>query len=150
LLATGAIEVKQLIDRRHLPHQQNVVGAMLIDGVGAGPRHPTDLALGLGHELFDAMRRGFGLLGHRCGQRRLGLAIDEPSLDRAVDGQHENHQSDQRHHVFGKKAALAEPVFAQSRYHLQPRTRTRQNINALAQLLQKQRRRSRTSSHAAS
>src|SRR5947209_841665 len=61
---------------------------------------------GVGQELLDAPRGDVGLLRHSGDQRRLGLAIDEPGFDRAVDDEHHKHEADEINHVLGEQTAI--------------------------------------------
>src|SRR5262249_957810 len=110
LFATRTVEIVELVHGRHLAQQRRVIGTPLVERAGAGARHPTDLALGVGKELFDAARADVRLLGHCRDQRRFGLAVDEPGLDRAIDDQNNQHKPDEIDHVLGEQTAITDPA----------------------------------------
>ncbi len=111
LLAAVAVEPEDLADRRHLVQQLGVIGAALLDGHDAGAGYPADLPFQLGDRLLDPPRGGVGLFAHRVGQRGPGRPVADPGFHRAVDGEHEHHQADQRDHVFGEQAPAEKPDF---------------------------------------
>ncbi len=123
LLAAAAVQQAELVDRRYLVQQLGVVGAVLVQRVGAGAGHPADLALQFGERLLDPPRGRFRLLAHGIGQRGLGGAVADPAFHRPVHGQHENHQPNQRDDVFGEQALAEKPDFVPDPDHPDPRKR---------------------------
>jgi hypothetical protein len=129
LLAAAAVEERKLVDGRHLVQQLRVIGAALLQRIavvlfgGTCARHPADLALQLGDRLLDPPRGGFGLFRHAVGQRGAGRAVADPGFHRAVDGEHEHHQPDQRDDVFGEQPFAEKPDSVADAAHPDPRAR---------------------------
>ena len=108
-LAAVAVELEQLGDDRDLVQQLGVVGAALLERVLACRRHPADLALELGDRLLHAPGGSLRLVLEPVGQRRLGGAIGDPGLHRAVDGEHEHDEADEGDDIFGEQALAQKP-----------------------------------------
>ena len=121
LLVAGAVEQRELADRRHLVEQLRVVGIVLGQRLGVGAGHPADLPLQFRDRLLDPPGGGFRLLAHRAGERRLRGAVGDPGLHRAVDREHEDHESYQREHVFGEQALPERPDLVLDADHPDPR-----------------------------
>ena len=121
LLAALGVEQRELADLRHLPQQLRIVGAALLGPGRGGAGDPVDLPLQVGHRLLDPLGGGFRLLRHAVGQRPLDAAIGDPDFHRAVDGQHEHDEADQRDHVFGEQAFAQEPDLVLDLVHPDPR-----------------------------
>ena len=112
LLLARAIELDDTIDRRYLLKQQCIVGPPLVQGGGACPRCPADLAFDLRHRLLDPTRRRLGFLGLRLCKQLRCLPVGEPRLEAAIHGKHEHDHFDEGGNVFAKEASGPEPVVA--------------------------------------
>ena len=121
LLVAGAVEQRELADRRHLVEQLGVVGIVLRQRLGVGAGHPADLPLQLRDRLLDPPGGGLRLLAHRAGERGPGGAVGDPGLHRAVDREHEDHEPHQREHVFGEQALPERPDLVLDADHPDPR-----------------------------
>ena len=119
--AALAVDLGQLVDRRHLVEQLGIVGAALLGGGGGGAGDPADLPIEVGHRLLDALGGRLRLLAHRIPQRGLDAAVADPGFQRAVDREHEHDKADQRDDVFGEQALPQEPDFVLHLVHPDPR-----------------------------
>src|SRR5262245_46715449 len=109
--------MRELLDRRHLLQQERVVGAMLLDRAGAGARGPADLPFHLGNELADAvgdLLGALGLLGHAGGRR---VAVRDGDFQRAIHGEHEHDEPDERNDIFAEQPPHAGAKPEQFRFH---------------------------------
>ena len=121
LFAALGVEQRELGDLLHLPQQLGIVGAAQVGGVGGGPRHPGNLPLEVGQGLLDPLGGRLRLLAHAVVERALDAAIGDPDFHRAVDGQHEHDEADQRDDVFGEQAFAQEPDSVLDLVHPDPR-----------------------------
>ena len=105
----------------HLVQQLGVVGAVLFEVTALA--RVTQLIWRSRSEIdcLDPLGGRLGLLRHRVGQRGLGGAVADPGFERAVDGQHEHDEADQRDDVFGEQALAQQPDFVLDPDHPDPR-----------------------------
>ena len=112
LLLALAVEIGKLGDRGNLPQQPDEIVALLV-GLGEAPfgaRRPSELGLDVGQKFADANggRPGLFLLNLEGGAFR--LIVIEPGVDRAVDQENENDQSDQRRREFRGERQTPRPA----------------------------------------
>ncbi len=112
LLFARAVELNDPVNRRHLLKQQRVVRPSLLEGCGACPCRPADLAFDLRHGLLDSARRRLGLFRLPLCQQFRCLPVGEPGLEAPVHGKHEHNHFDKGGNVFAEEALGTEPIFA--------------------------------------
>ena len=70
--------------------------------------------------MLDSLGGRFCLLAHAVVERALDAAVGDPDFHRAVDGQHEHDEADQRDDVFGEQAFTQEPYSVLDLVHPDP------------------------------
>ncbi len=127
LLAAVTVDLIELRDGRRLRQQLRVVGLPILLPGCARPCHPADLALQVRQRLIDTLGGRVGLFRHRIGQASLDGAVADPGLGGAVDGEHEHHEPNQRHDIFGEQASAPRPDLVLDLAHPNPRARRPQS-----------------------
>ena len=106
-----SVDVGKRGDRRRLAQQPNEVVALLLEfGVSPfGAGRPTELGLDFGQESADALGRRARLLLLDFERGAFGLVVGQPSVDRAIDDQHEGDEAEEGEGEFGGERARKTP-----------------------------------------
>ncbi len=109
----GAVDLRDFGDRWRIGEDAAIILDPLLRRRGARPRRPADLTFERGKELLDPLGRLIGFFALRMQQHVLGVAVGDPDVDGAADGQDEGDQPDEIGDVFGEEAPLLEQVSQQ-------------------------------------
>ena len=106
-LDAGAVDERDLDDRRHLPHQpQDVEAVPLVHAVAPGQLHrPLQLVGDVVEKARDLPRRRYRLGAQTRAQHRALIAIAEPGLARPIRDQRDHDRDEQREKVFVEQRA---------------------------------------------
>lgn len=108
-LAALSVKLGNLRHSRRVLEDQRIIGAALRERHRASARCPVNLAFDLGHELLDALGGVIRLFHLRAQQLGLAVAVGEPHLGGAAEGQDGNDQSDEGNDIFAEQASSAKP-----------------------------------------
>ena len=105
LLAALGVDEAERGDRGRLPEQPDEIVTLLFD-FGIAPfdaRCPTEFGLDFVEEHADPLGGRARLFGLHFERGALGLTVAEPSVDSAVDDQHQRHEADEAEGELGRK-----------------------------------------------